>query len=110
MDEAKSIKTVLTGRWLHSHEEDSGDEMVFRPGSYDFPPSRGRMGYEFHADRRCSLIGIAPADGSIITGGCRWRHKEGDPRTILIEDDSGVIDTLTVDIDGKDGPLIRRKR
>ena len=32
----------VAGRWVHSHEEDSGDELVFRPAGYAFPPSRGR--------------------------------------------------------------------
>lgn len=36
---------VLLGEWIHSHEEDSEDEMVFRPASYEFPLSRGRTSF-----------------------------------------------------------------
>ena len=33
----------LTGKeWVHSHEEDGLDTIVFRPSSHSFPPSRGR--------------------------------------------------------------------
>ena len=55
----------LAQRWLHSHEEDSDTEMVFRPADYDFGPSRGRMGLELKPDHSCTNIGIAPTDGPI---------------------------------------------
>ncbi len=38
-------KTNLLQGWIHSHEEDSGETMVFRPESHPFPPSRGRYGF-----------------------------------------------------------------
>lgn len=40
----------LRGRWVHSHEEDSDDEMVFRPATHPFPPSRGRTSFELRED------------------------------------------------------------
>ena len=30
----------LSGSWTHSFEEDTGNEQVYRPDSYAFPPSR----------------------------------------------------------------------
>ncbi|WP_332879596.1 hypothetical protein [Massilia sp. S19_KUP03_FR1] len=30
----------LSGSWTHSYEEDTGNEQVYRPDSYAFPPSR----------------------------------------------------------------------
>ncbi len=41
---------LLRGRWVHSHEEDTADEMVFRPAGHDFPPSRGRTSFELRPD------------------------------------------------------------
>jgi hypothetical protein len=41
---------ALHGRWVHSHEEDTDDEMVFRPDTHQFPPSRGRTSFELRAD------------------------------------------------------------
>jgi hypothetical protein len=33
---------ALSGRWMHSFEEDEGDVRVYRPAqSFTFPPSRG---------------------------------------------------------------------
>jgi hypothetical protein len=54
---------LLQKRWLHSHEEDSDTEMVFRPASFKFPPSRGRAGFDMKANNTFVEIGIAPADG-----------------------------------------------
>jgi hypothetical protein len=54
---------LLQKRWLHSHEEDSDSEMVFRPASFKFPPSRGRAGFDLKANKSYVDIGIAPADG-----------------------------------------------
>ena len=41
---------LLQGRWVHSHEEDTDAEMVFRPASFAFPRSRGRTSFELHPD------------------------------------------------------------
>jgi hypothetical protein len=54
--------TLMNQRWLHSHEEDTGNEMVFRPSTYPFPPSRGRGGFELRPDGSAAILGIAPTD------------------------------------------------
>ena len=69
---------VLTQRWIHSHEEDTPAEMVFRPASFDFPRSRGRSGFELRPDR--SMVEIQPgaADQGAETTG-KWALKnDGD--------------------------------
>ncbi|MCL4641280.1 MULTISPECIES: lipocalin-like domain-containing protein [Olivibacter] len=35
-------KEYLKGKWVHSFEEDSGDEMVYRPEGFSLPLARGR--------------------------------------------------------------------
>jgi hypothetical protein len=62
MPEDEIPKEVLNRRWLHSHEEDSGGEMVYRPANYDFPPSRGRTGFELRPDGSAAVLGPAPTD------------------------------------------------
>lgn len=54
---------ILNQRWLHSHEEDTESEKVFRLASYQFPPSRGRIGFELRQDGNAAVVGIAPTDG-----------------------------------------------
>jgi hypothetical protein len=41
---------LLHGRWVHSHEEDSAGEMVFRRPDHPFPRSRGRTSFELNPD------------------------------------------------------------
>ena len=41
---------LLQGRWVHSHEEDTDEEMVFRPADRPLPPARGRTSLEFRPD------------------------------------------------------------
>jgi len=66
---AKNTPDDIHQRWVHSHEEDTGAEMVFRPGHYAFPPSRGRTGFVLKPDGTYVDIGIAPADGPLRTEG-----------------------------------------
>jgi len=53
---------LLNQKWVHSHEEDTAEEMVFRPSTFKFPPSRGRRGFELHPDGTAQILGIAPSD------------------------------------------------
>jgi hypothetical protein len=47
---AQVNRSFVTQSWFHSHEEDQGDEQVFRPSSWPFPPSRGRTGFDLLPD------------------------------------------------------------
>jgi hypothetical protein len=51
-------KEAIINTWMHSHEEDTSDSMIFRRKDYPLPPSRGRTGYNFNADG--TVIKIAP--------------------------------------------------
>jgi hypothetical protein len=52
----------LHQKWVHSHEEDQGDDMVFRPASFKLPPSRGRRSIELHSDGTLGHARPGPAD------------------------------------------------
>jgi hypothetical protein len=65
----------VLGSWLHSHEEDTATTAVYRRASYDFPPSRGRKGFELRPDGTLTEKGIGPADRSVHTAG-HWRLGE----------------------------------
>lgn len=75
----------LCKRWVHSHEEDSGEEMVFRPGSFDLPPARGRRAIELRADGGYVEAFPGPVDVPEEAGG-RW-SLEGDRLTLHPEGD-----------------------
>jgi hypothetical protein len=59
----------LFQHWVHSHEEDSGDVQVYRPADYDFPPARGRRGFELRPDGEAILYGPSPSDRPEATTG-----------------------------------------
>ncbi|GAA4375897.1 hypothetical protein [Hymenobacter koreensis] len=54
---------VLYRTWLHAHEEDQGDVLVYRPNTYSFKPSRGRTGFAFDQNGLFTQYDIAPTDG-----------------------------------------------
>jgi hypothetical protein len=74
----------LIRHWVHSHEEDSATEMVFRPASFRFPPSRGRAGFELRADGSMSEHGPGPVDTPVSVAG-QWR-EEPDGRLVFLRD------------------------
>ncbi len=67
--------TTLCKQWVHSKEEDTSLETVYRPPDYAFPPSRGRSALVFHSDGTMKRIGIAPTDISAVQDGT-WRFVE----------------------------------
>ena len=71
---------------MHAHEEDSETEIVYRPAGWALPPSRGRSGFDLHADG--SLVRIRPgaADRPEESRG-RWR-LEGD--RLVLEEAAGT--------------------
>jgi hypothetical protein len=94
------LPVSLYQRWVHSHEEDTASEMVFRPASYPFPRSRGRMEFELRADQRLLKTGIAPTDGrSEMQGG--WRAVGGEDEPLRLElttpDGTQVLHVSSVD-------------
>jgi len=57
-----SLPTLLNENWVHSHEEDTPTEMVFRPDSYTLPPSRGRTFFQLLPDGTAKTKGPGPTD------------------------------------------------
>lgn len=55
----------IINHWVHSHEEDVDESIVYRPSTFDFPPSRGREHWELRTGGTAIRHAIAPADGSI---------------------------------------------
>ena len=47
---AEYRERLVGRRWVHSHEEDTDREQVFRPAEHPFPPSRGRTSFELRRD------------------------------------------------------------
>ena len=68
-------KEALHQTWMHSREEDTDTEMVFRPEGYNFPRSRGRTGFDLRPNGALAEIGIAPTDAQQTTTG-KWQLED----------------------------------
>lgn len=75
----------LEGTWLHAHEEDQGDMLVYRPNTYAFPPSRGRTGFAFEPNGLFTQYDIAPTDGLEGHKG-RWKVQNDHIIRISLDD------------------------
>lgn len=73
MKQMDASELPISGRWLHSFEEDSGDVRVYRPEGYDFPPARGRAGIELLPDGTFIDMQIGPTDAHQNVQG-RWEY------------------------------------
>jgi hypothetical protein len=89
----------LQGHWVHSHEEDTDDEIVYRSASsgYDFPRSRGREALELHPDGSYGGVVPGPVDKPEPVAGGSWALEDGNKlvlpdRTLeVVEADEGVL-------------------
>jgi len=98
---------LLQNRWLHSHEEDSNGQTVFRPASFAFPPSRGRAGFELKPDQSLIDIGVAPADGPQVSHG-HWKLA-GDQLQFFKPADHAPTQTLQIISADKDRLVVLRR-
>ena len=90
----------VSGRWVHVHEEDTEDEMVFRPAGTDLPPARGRMAFELRPDGTFAETGLGAADVPEEATGS-WA-VEGDTITLSEGAAQGVpreMEVVTADAD-----------
>lgn len=86
----------LNQRWIHSHEEDSGGDMVLRPASYKFPPSRGRFGFEMQSSGKVLTTGPSPSDKVQFADG-EWKMT-GEDTLVLESKDGGLQRFQLVDL------------
>jgi hypothetical protein len=104
-DAMDDLATCLQGTWIHSHEEDTAEAKVYRRPEYDFPPARGRTGFELRPGGEAVYLGIAPADGSReITS--RWTLAQDQLR---IEPGESPVSPLTLNVISCDGDVLRVK-
>jgi len=97
----------LIGTWLHSHEEDTSTERIYRRLDYPFPRSRGRAGYEFRANGSCTYLGIAAIDGTEKQP-CTWQLNAGARTEIILTFPGARRDVLTVVTLESDRLVIKR--
>ena len=63
---------MLHQHWVHSREEDTDDETVYRPQHFDFPPARGRRAFELRDDGTLVEYSPGPTDRPVGKPG-QWK-------------------------------------
>ena len=102
---AVESERALHGRWVHSYEEDTENELIFRPTGHPFPPSRGRMSLELRPDGTYVQAEPGPTDAPQESTG-KW-SLDGD-RLVLHGEHGGQGQAWRVVSAGEDGLRIRR--
>jgi hypothetical protein len=83
---------LLVGSWVHSHEEDTADERVYRSRDHPLPPSRGRETLELHGDGTLTMHGPGPTDAPLESTGT-WTLDGSD---LLLRDGGGSERTTAI--------------
>ena len=76
-------KNALHQHWVHSNEEDTATETIFRPASFAFPRSRGRSAMTLKPDGGLVETGPGPTDRPQESQGT-WK-LEGDDTLSIYE-------------------------
>ena len=84
----ESDPILLAQSWVHSHEEDKSNDVVYRPESFAFPPSRGRGGFDLKPDGTLIQFGPGSTDKTATRSG-RWELSD-DGKLLLYVGDSGT--------------------
>lgn len=75
------VRDMLHQKWVHSHEEDTETERVYRPASFAFPRSRGRSAMALKPDGGLVETGIGAADRPQESRGS-WKLENDDMLSI----------------------------
>lgn len=81
-------REAVIGKWIHSHEEDTDTETIYRPASFAFPASRGRRGLELRDDGMLMETTIGATD---VPGEAAGRWELRPDGTLMLRSNSGVL-------------------
>jgi hypothetical protein len=98
-------RDLLCRRWVHSREEDTAAELVFRAAQFPFPRSRGRDAFELLPDGRLVEYPVGPADRREARHG-RWT-LEAD-RLVFLSDAPSSARSMRVVAASEDRLTLRR--
>ena len=83
-------RAALTQKWIHSHEEDTDGETVFRPSSYGFPRSRGRRSFQLALDGSMVEEGIGSDDRPTHISGS-WKLNDANELELVRPNGSKTV-------------------
>ena len=99
---------ALCQRWVHSHEEDTPAEMVYRPATFKFPRSRGRSSFELNPDGSLVESRIGESDAPLEVRGT-WVMQKGADLAFYDASQTQPTRVLRISSVGKDRLVISKK-
>jgi hypothetical protein len=103
-----SVPDALLRHWVHSHEEDTPTEVVYRPSTTKLPPARGRRGIEFTKDGQVIQYGLGAGDAGSEERG-RWRSGADGRVHLSFDREDAAPPPLTIVAVGPDQLRVRRE-
>lgn len=85
-------------KWIHSYEEDYDEYIVFRNSTYEFPPARGRVFFEFFEDGNLSYGNIELPTGNQEKNGS-WRKVSSDIIEVIVDKQNLKIQIINLSKD-----------
>jgi len=82
---AARLDSTIYQSWVHTFEEDTNTEKVFRPTGYPLPPARGREGIEFQRGGKVIYRAIGPVDLPVQYEGS-WTMTDKNTMQVQIPD------------------------
>jgi hypothetical protein len=102
-----NLHSGIFKRWIHSHEEDREGVMVFRSSDYNFPPARGRTGFELKEDGEFVAYEIGSDDRSQRVLG-HWRSDQQNKLTVYF--DNPLNKPYTIEIVSLDHDILKIRK
>jgi len=96
-------------KWVHSHEEDTDDFIVFRKSDYSFPPSRGRRKIEFKEDGKFVQSRIGSSCGSEERVG-RFEEVSPNELKVYFDDDEKRNRTYSIKLVSYNNKVLKVKK
>jgi hypothetical protein len=100
-------RNALRQHWVHSHEEDTETERVFRPSSFAFPRSRGRSAMALKPDGGLVETGIGPTDRPQESRGS-WKLEGDDTLSIYETGKKKPVRTMKIVSLDKDRLVVKK--
>ena len=100
-------RNALHRQWVHSHEEDTETEKVYRPASFAFPRSRGRSAMALKPGGELVETGIGPTDRPQESQGT-WKLDEDDTLSLYEKGKKKPVRTMKIVSLDKEKLVVRK--
>ena len=103
----EDLQPCLIRRWLHSHDEDTPDVLVYRPADYRFPREEGRDGFEILAGGEFHYLAIGGGDRTEVSNG-RWTIEA--PDRVRVDISNARVKPFWLEVVACDSETLKVKR